>query len=82
MCFSLCLNVLCLIFADRDERNDRPTRQRAVQYINNTDRWSSSYWSSRKGPPDTCRCHIFKWRHCCQDVVVFKNILKQKFTCH
>lgn len=24
------------IFADRDERNDRPTRQRAVQYINNT----------------------------------------------
>lgn len=24
------------MFADRDERNHRPSRQRAVQYINNT----------------------------------------------
>lgn len=24
------------LFADRDDRNDRPTRQRAVLYINNT----------------------------------------------
>lgn len=36
MCFSFCLDVLCLNFADRDERNDRPVRQRAVQYINIT----------------------------------------------
>lgn len=37
-CVFLPLSRWCFasIFADRDERNDRPTRQRDVQYINNT----------------------------------------------
>lgn len=61
------------IFADRDERNDRPTRQ----YINNT----GGVVVTGRVVRDR-QIHVGATSLNRDTVVVFKNILKVKFTFH